>query len=93
MHAADLLANTCTSCLSLTSSDGYTATLSLRVLDLYLADQTFIFNITIYLSKYHSNGTIGEPSVSIDFYVNTFRPSTCINSESLASAVVINNST
>ena len=66
---------------------------NLRVLDLYLADQSFIFNITIYLSKYHSNGTIGEPSVSIDFYVNTFRPSTCINSESLASAVVIDNST
>ena len=78
-YAPNLLTNACTSCLLITSNDGYTATISLRVMDLYLANQTFIYSITVYLKQYHDTGTIGEPYAIMDFYVHTTNTTACVD--------------
>ena len=78
-YAADLLTSSCTSCLSLSSIDRYTATLRLRVMDLYLADQTFIYNVSVYLKKYHDSATVGEPVLNFPINITIANTTTCMN--------------
>ena len=63
----------------ITSNDGYTATISLRVMDLYLANQTFIYSITVYLKQYHDTGNVGEPYAKRNFYVHNTNTTACVD--------------
>ncbi len=62
-------------------------------MDLNLANQNFIYTITVYLKQYHDAATVGEPYAKLDFYVNTFNTTACVDSNCLNSAVIAQNNT
>ena len=58
-------------------------------MDLYLADRTYDYVLSVYFKKYHSNSTIGEPFIEIPISITTFNTTTCVNVGWLESAVLV----